>query len=794
MKNFTKFVLFLIAALFSASMAFAETGTETEKNATGGGAKDTQVDGRSYYIAGGYIAGTGSAQTGDMTSKGFKLRIGTDGNRVVFSVNDNYTITSLELTGASNYELNAEDGQEVKVTKVEVDGTEVTFAGGEAFKYRGQGESCTLTLSNIQAKESIAIYFDKGDSKGSQINASWAITWERPDATQPTITVTPAEVALVPGAAYQLSSKVDPDTFTTQWVSDNTEVATVDENGLVTAVAAGTANISLQWTDDATVATSAVVTVADFNADDYTVVKSFDFTAMGDVTLTIQTEAAGNIWNEGNNKPNAVFYCTNEGLEDIAVQAVVSNKKGWSIVDGMGLALASGAGRCAAIGNLKKGQFVEVVYTGSMFATGSHTDAVRKDDGAVKTAINMGVGRAIYKMEEDGLFGFELAKGNYVEKIVVYQVPAQPSEAYISFDQSRLDGWAFPKYVITNTEVSVPYYVQTYMGDLNSVVVTLMVNGAEADKQEVASVPFDEEFGEGVYNGEFTYTPTEQGDLNIQLLLSYDGSELNEGESETEVVTIAVSDTAPEAPVIENIAALKAYEAQGKEDVVLTLTDAKVTYVGTVEGYDPVTWDPTALDVVVFEDATGGIMWQGSGLGSLVSAGQVLNGKLALNIESAWGDISATLTNGLEGVTATEGTVLALTLDADNVLDYLAAPDWRLVELKNVTFKTVSGDYSDDLYVVSDEIGEVGVQDVLGIEVDLTDAAKADAVIGYVYTLYSGLITAFQPISVTNLTTGITEVKTVAADGAPVYNLNGMRVATAKKGLYIINGKKVMKK
>ena len=37
-------------------------------------------------------------------------------------------------------------------------------------------------------------------------------------------------------------------------------------------------------------------------------------------------------------------------------------------------------------------------------------------------------------------------------------------------------------------------------------------------------------------------------------------------------------------------------------------------------------------------------------------------------------------------------------------------------------------------------------------------------------------------------------MKTVAADGAPVYNLNGMRVATAKKGLYIINGKKVMKK
>ena len=333
-----KAALLVCAALFTANMAFAETGTETEQTATGGGAKDTQVDGQSYYVAGGYIAGTGSAQTGDMTSKGFKLRTGTDGKRVVFSVNSNYTIKSLSLTGASNYELTEGGSLDVKVTKVEVDGVEVGFTGGDAFKYRGEGESCTLTVDDIAATESIAIYFDNGDSKGSQINATWAISWERADATQPTITVTPTAVALIPGATYQLTSKVDPaDTFTTLWVSDNEAVATVSESGLVTAVAPGTANVSLQWADDATVATTAVVNVADFDINAYNAVKTFDFTTMGDVTLTIESEAAGAIWNEANNKPNNVFFCTNEGLEDIAVQAVLASNKGWSIVDGKGL-------------------------------------------------------------------------------------------------------------------------------------------------------------------------------------------------------------------------------------------------------------------------------------------------------------------------------------------------------------------------------------------------------------------------------------------------------------------------
>ena len=450
MKQFTKSFLVLLAALFSFSLAFAETGTETEKNATGGGSSNAQVDGQSYYIAGGYIAGTGSAQTGNMTSKGFKLRTGTDGNRAVFTVNENYTITSLSLEAASNYAKKEGAETNTKVIKVEVDGVEVGYTGGEDFQYRGESgaTSCNLTIEGIAAKETIAIYFDNSGSAGSQLNASWVITWERPDATQPTITVTPAEVALVPGATYQLSSKVDPNSFTTQWVSDNAEVATVSETGLITAVAPGKATVSLQWTDDASVAASVVVTVAEFDPSAYTVT-AYDFTVLGDVTLTIGSDAVGAIWNEGNSKPNNVFFCTNEGLENIAVQAVLSSNKGWSIKDGEGLVLASGAGRCAAVGNLKAGQIVEIFYTGDHFYTGSKDDAVRKDDGAPKTALNEGVGRAIYKMDEDGLLGFELDKGKAVTKINVYSPAAATAQKTIGLIPGvwETDGAIFAAYV-----------------------------------------------------------------------------------------------------------------------------------------------------------------------------------------------------------------------------------------------------------------------------------------------------------------------------------------------------------
>ena len=108
----------------------------------------------------------------------------------------------------------------------------------------------------------------------------------------------------------------------------------------------------------------------------------------------------------------------------------------------------------------------------------------------------------------------------------------------------------------------------------------------------------------------------------------------------------------------------------------------------------------------------------------------------------------------------------------------------------------VAGEYSENTYLVSDQIGEIGIMDVLGANVEIPEGAmKADTAVGYVYSLYGGMITAFQPVSFTNLvTTGVENMKANAAADAPMYNLNGVRVAAPQKGIYIQNGKKVVVK
>ena len=157
-------------------------------------------------------------------------------------------------------------------------------------------------------------------------------------------------------------------------------------------------------------------------------------------------------------------------------------------------------------------------------------------------------------------------------------------EAYISYDMSRVPNWKFPKYIMLGESINLPYTIDNYGDDMNNVTVSLMINGEEADKNQIASIITDEDMGEGTYAGQFTYTPTAVGNLEIQLVLTFDGDEEDEGgEHESELLTISVVNETPEPDAIANIADLKSYEGG---DVLLTLTDAKVTYSGTVSTFD----------------------------------------------------------------------------------------------------------------------------------------------------------------------------------------------------------------
>jgi|GEM_PF-4343054 len=79
------------------------------------------------------------------------------------------------------------------------------------------------------------------------------------------ITLSPATVSLLPTNTFQLTAKVLPLNANEQrviWQSDNSDFATVDDNGLVTAIAAGTATISCKPIENSYLA-SAMVTITE---------------------------------------------------------------------------------------------------------------------------------------------------------------------------------------------------------------------------------------------------------------------------------------------------------------------------------------------------------------------------------------------------------------------------------------------------------------------------------------------------------------------------------------------------
>ena len=403
------------------SGAWAETGTE---KATKTGSKDTDLSGTSYTISGTYIAGAGSAAANGMANNGVKFRTGSDGNRLVFTVKSGYTITDFKLYGVSNYALI--DGASepcIAVTKVEIDEVEASYTGTGNFPAKGASDAGTVFLSDINASESIAIYFDNSNTSGTQINGYYEISWSVSDNAEAPIEtkVTPTDASVSEGKTIQLIGSFTGGDFEGEWVSEDESIATVSNSGVVTGVSEGTTNITYQWAEDnskdAYKATAIITVVEAFNASSLTVVKTYDFANWGRITLAIESTKAGSIYNAANSKNNDVFRCTNEGLESLAIQMVLSSKKGWTIDDN-GLLEGSSAGRCAAICDVKEGQFIEFIHTsGNTF----YTRNAKEDDGAKKKVLLEESGHHVYKLFEDGMVGFELTKGKYVTKVVIYE-------------------------------------------------------------------------------------------------------------------------------------------------------------------------------------------------------------------------------------------------------------------------------------------------------------------------------------------------------------------------------------
>ena len=140
--------------------------------------KNNPVVGISVTLDGACNAGSGSSMAGAMTSKGYKLRTANgspDKNSAKFTVNDNQKVFDMTINAVANYAAKDTEKPCITVTKVEVDGKEVSFEGGE-FPAKGASDCGSLILKGINAEKDIVIYFDNSNAEGTQLNMAYAIT------------------------------------------------------------------------------------------------------------------------------------------------------------------------------------------------------------------------------------------------------------------------------------------------------------------------------------------------------------------------------------------------------------------------------------------------------------------------------------------------------------------------------------------------------------------------------------------------------------------------------------------
>ena len=176
-KNLLKKAFLLLALVGGATSAWATTESFINGTSTASG---SNYSGTSFSIAGTYILGNGSTKSGNMTSKGQKVKCvaNTDGDKViVISVKDGYTINSVTLHANIN-----KDNKTGTLSAIKVDGNNATGFTSTTIPARNSdpSASCDVTISD-DATSNITLYFT--DMGSDQMNMELFVTFTPPPFT-----------------------------------------------------------------------------------------------------------------------------------------------------------------------------------------------------------------------------------------------------------------------------------------------------------------------------------------------------------------------------------------------------------------------------------------------------------------------------------------------------------------------------------------------------------------------------------------------------------------------------------
>ena len=218
----------------------------------------------------------------------------TSSDETVATVDANGNVTAVK-EGTATITVKATDGSEVSasciitvkapvvlVESIALNVTEQTLTEGETLALTATVQPANVsnkTLSWTSSDETVATVDANGlvtavkegtatitvkATDGSNALAQCIITVIAPVVLVESIALNVTEQTLTEGETLALTASVTPENATNKtltWTSSNESVATVDANGLVTAVKEGTATITVKATDGSEVSASCVVTV-----------------------------------------------------------------------------------------------------------------------------------------------------------------------------------------------------------------------------------------------------------------------------------------------------------------------------------------------------------------------------------------------------------------------------------------------------------------------------------------------------------------------------------------------------
>ena len=266
------------------------------------------------------------------------------------------------------------------------------------------------------------------------------------------------------------------------------------------------------------------------------------------------------------------------------------------------------------------------------------------------------------------------------------------------------------------------------------------------------------------------------------------------GNTQIKSMTVTIGEGGTPQPPVEitytDVASVKDLLANYTEDTQnlnLTLTNAKVTYVNEYNG---------TINTYVRE---GDAAIELRTLGFNMPVNSILTGKVKVDLKFNYGVpyLAANAGTDDESITVTESTEAAQPIEA-TVADILANKYLNdLVTIKDFTFSKEEYQAGKFNYYANDGEQKIMIYDKfnkVGGVAELTEGEKY-TVTGLYGAIFKGTpeILPTQAV-VPGSSTGISNITTSEADKAPAYNLAGQKVNAAYKGIVIKNGKKMIKK